>query len=153
MDLLNSIVKTKLKEFGYLTPYAFNPDKNAKGTKNIYYYKLGYKPADVNKLHKQAKGIDHKDLWKPKLNEEKFDIETYVNSLKIKDPKLKKFIFKRILTFDSIENKINQLLPLLKSAKYKVIEKYKQKPDFDVLYSTDIAESYIDDLITLFKDN
>ena len=28
----------------YATPAAFNPNTNAKGAKNIYYYKLGFKP-------------------------------------------------------------------------------------------------------------
>ena len=48
----------------YATPKAFNPNKKAKGTATNYYYKLGYKPVDVKKLRKQAKGIETKDLWK-----------------------------------------------------------------------------------------
>ena len=28
----------------YNTPFAFNKNKNAKGAKTIYYYKLGFKP-------------------------------------------------------------------------------------------------------------
>ena len=39
----------------YATPNAFNPNKKAKGAQNIYYYKLGWKPVDAEKLHKQAK--------------------------------------------------------------------------------------------------
>ena len=30
----------------YATPYAFNPNKKAKGAKNMYYYKLGFKPVN-----------------------------------------------------------------------------------------------------------
>jgi hypothetical protein len=44
----------------YATPFAFNKDKNAKGAKNIYYYKLGFKP--VPKI--TPKGYDVKHLWK-----------------------------------------------------------------------------------------
>ena len=48
----------------YATPFAFNKDKKAKGTAAKYYYKLGYKPVDTEKLRKQAKGVDSVDLWK-----------------------------------------------------------------------------------------
>jgi hypothetical protein len=87
-----------------------------------------------------------------KLNEDKFDLETYVNSLNIKDKKLKKFIINRILGFDNIESKLNELISLIKSAKQQTINFYQQNPDFQILFGTDIAESYLDDLITLFKD-
>jgi hypothetical protein len=51
----------------YATPNAFNPNKKAKGTAHNYYVeKLGFKPVDSEKLHKQAKGIDTKQLWKGK---------------------------------------------------------------------------------------
>jgi hypothetical protein len=51
----------------YATPFAFNPNKKAKGTAyNYYVKKLGFKPVDPEKLHKQAKGIDTKQLWKGK---------------------------------------------------------------------------------------
>jgi len=33
---------------------------------NYYVKKLGFKPVDSEKLHKQAKGIDTKQLWKGK---------------------------------------------------------------------------------------
>lgn len=47
----------------YATPFAFNPNKKAKGTASNYYYKLGFKPVDQKKLNKQAKGIEVKHLW------------------------------------------------------------------------------------------
>ena len=51
----------------YATPFAFNPNKKAKGTAHNYYVKkLGFKPVDQDKLHKQAKGIEVKQLWKGK---------------------------------------------------------------------------------------
>jgi hypothetical protein len=51
----------------YAVPFAFNPNKKAKGTAHNYYTKkLGFKLVDPEKLHKQAKGIDTKQLWKGK---------------------------------------------------------------------------------------
>jgi len=61
-DKIKEIIRAKLKEMSatgagagaahfepgagaqYATPFAFNPNKKAKGAKNIYYYKLGWKP-------------------------------------------------------------------------------------------------------------
>ena len=55
MDNIKDIIRAKIKEtqrlndknieedgIGYNTPFAFNKNTNAKGTKDIYYYKLGY---------------------------------------------------------------------------------------------------------------
>jgi len=63
--------KRQLKEMStsagagaYQTPYAYNPNKNAKGTARNYYLKLGWKLVDQNKLRKKAKGMVVKDLWK-----------------------------------------------------------------------------------------
>jgi hypothetical protein len=133
--------------------YAFNPNKKAKGTQNTYYYKLtsGYKPVDAEKLHKQAKGLEHKELWTKKL-EENESTDSYVNSLNIQDPSLKQFIDTRMTDFDKIEDKLNILFPLLKSAKTDTMEYYKTNPDFKIKYSTDLAVDYLDDLITLFKE-
>ena len=133
----------------YATPYAFNPKKGAKGAQNIYYYKLGWKPVDVKKLHKQSKTVDHVDLWKKKLKEEQ---SQYVDSLNIQEPALKQFIGNRVGDFDKIEDKLNVLLPLLKKSKEETMEYYKTSPDFQVKYSTDLAIDYLDDLITLFKE-
>ena len=135
----------------YATPYAFNPKKGAKGAQNIYYYKLGWKPVDVEKLHKQSKAIDHKDLWKKKLEEEQTS-QSYVDSLNLQEPALKKFIGDRIGDYDKIEDKLNTLLPLLKKSKEETMEYYKTSTDFQVKYGTDLAVDYLDDLITLFKD-
>ena len=48
----------------YNTPYAFNPNKNAKGTSRNYYLKMGWKLVDKAKTRKAAKGMEYKDLWK-----------------------------------------------------------------------------------------
>ena len=136
----------------YATPNAFNPNKKAKGAQNIYYYKLGWKPVDAEKLHKQAKGIEHKDLWKKKLEETEESSQSYVDSLNLPDPALKQFVETRVTDFDKIEDKLNTLLPLLKNAKTETMEYYKTNPNFQVKYGTDLAVDYLDDLITLFKE-
>ena len=119
----------------YATKYAFNPNKKAKGAKNIYYYKLGFKPVNTKNLDE---------------NEE--SSQSYVDSLNLSDPALKQFVDTRITDFDKIEDKINTLLPLLKKAKTETMEYYKMSPDFKIKYGTDLAVDYLDDLITLFKD-
>ena len=134
----------------YATPNAFNPNKKAKGAQNIYYYKLGWKNVPTKTLHKQAKGIEHKDLWKKKLEEE--STETYINTLNLTDPALTQFITSRISDFDKIEDKLNTLLPLLKNAKAKTMEYYKNSPDFKIQYGTDLAVDYLDDIIKLFRE-
>ena len=81
-DRIREIVRKVLKEMSatgtgasftpgtgenYATPFAFNPNKKAKGSVyNYYVKKLGFKLVDKEKLHKQAKGIDTKQLWKGK---------------------------------------------------------------------------------------
>ena len=134
----------------YATPYAFNPNKKAKGAKNIYYYKLGWKPVNTEKLQSQSKTLDHKDLWKRKLTEDE-STQSYLNSLNLEDSSLKQFVEKRINDFDTIENKLNVLIPLLKQAKTETMEFYKNDPSFTIKYGTDLATDYLDDLITLFK--
>ena len=64
-------LKQQLKEIStsaaagaYNTPFAFNPDKNAKGSARNYYLKLGYKLVNQKQLRKKAKGMEYKDLWK-----------------------------------------------------------------------------------------
>ena len=49
---------------GYMTPYAFNPNKNAKGAARNYYLKMGWKLVNKAKTRKAAKGMEYKDLWK-----------------------------------------------------------------------------------------
>lgn len=131
----------------YATPNAFNPDKKADGAQDVYYYKLGWKAVNKNKLRKAAKGIEVKNLWT-----ENQDSQSYVDSLNLQDPALKQFVSTRITDFDKIEDKLNTLLPLLKKAKTETMEYYKNNPNFDIKYGTDLASDYLDDLITLFKD-
>jgi hypothetical protein len=41
---------------------------------------------------------------------------------------------------------------LLAQAKNKTMDYYKENPDFKVIYGTDLAVDYLDDLIEMFKD-
>jgi len=135
----------------YATPFAFNKKTNAKGTKNIYYYKLGYKPVNQKSLNKKAKGIEVKHLWTEILNESEFNVDNYLDSIQTQDPKLKEFIKNRINGFNTLEKKLNVLIPLLQRAKQDTITTYQQKPNYGIVYGTDLANDYIDDLITMFK--
>jgi len=134
------------------TPAAYRKNTNSKGTKNIYYYKLGYKPVNQKKLNKQAKGIEVKQMWKENVNEAQLDVDAYIDSLNIDKPELKTFIKSRLDGFDTLEQKLNELLPLLQDAKQRTLDYYKNKPNFNVLYGTDLANDYLNDLINLFKD-
>jgi len=117
---LKELVYKRLKEMsatgGGASAATFTPGEDAN---HNYYYKLGFKPVNAEELHKKAKGIEHKDLWKKKLKEE----DTPPTD------------------FESIEDKINTLLPLLKLAKTETEKEY------------DIPSAIIqlDNLITIFK--
>jgi hypothetical protein len=165
-EMLKELIQQQLKELSatgggatfnpgeganYATPNAFNPNKKAQGAENIYYYKLGFKPVNTKKLQKQAKGIEHKNLWTKPLTEDE-STQTYINSLNIKDDALSQFINTRVSDFDTIEDKLNTLLPLLKDAKTDTMEYYRSSPDFKIKYGTDLAVDYLNDLITLFKE-
>lgn len=108
--------------------------------------KFKYKLVNKKKLNKAAKGIIVKPLW------EAFDVETYLRDANINDPARKKFVASRILGFDGIEDKLNQLIPLLQQAKHETLDYYKQNPDsYEIVYGTDLANDYLNDLIQLFK--
>lgn len=78
MERIKRLVKQALKEMNvtgtgasftpgtgeqYATPFAFNSNKKAKGTKNMY-NKLGFKSVNQKQLRKKSKAFDYKDLWK-----------------------------------------------------------------------------------------
>ena len=119
---------------------------------NMLVKKFKYKL--VPKPH-TSKTIAVVDLSKGKttrLNDEDINIEEYINGLGIESSAMKKHITSRILGFDKVENKLNELIPLLAQAKIKTMDYYKENPDFKVLYGTDLAVDYLDDLIEMFKD-
>lgn len=96
-------------------------------------YTSKWQKVNKKELRKNSKAFEYKDLWE----------ET--------DPKLKKFIKNRIDSFNEIENKLNELVPLLRKAKQETIDFYKNKPSFNILYSNDLAVDYLDDMIKMFK--
>jgi hypothetical protein len=132
----------------YATPYAFNPNKKAKGAKNIYYYKLGFKPVNQKALNKKAKGIEIKQLWEE--TEPKFDIEGFISSLNTNDEELKNYIAGRLGDFDLLANKIKELISLIQEAKKETINSYRENPEFKAIYGTDLAIKTIDNAIKLF---
>ena len=133
----------------YATPAAFNPNKKAKGAKNIYYYKLGFKPVNQKALNKAAKGIEVKHLWEEE--ETKFDIESYLSSLPTDNEEIKKYVAGRLGDFDLLSSKLKELIILLQEAKKETINSYRENPEFRAVYGTDLAVSLLDDIIKLFK--
>jgi hypothetical protein len=91
-------------------------------------------------------------LVKNPLKEEDTNVEQYLQDLNVKNPDNKQFIASRLMGFDEVERKLNQLLPLLQQAKHETMDYYRQKPEsFGIVYGTDLANDYLNDLIELFK--
>ena len=123
------------------------PKAGSEGVKdNIYVTDFKYKLVNKDALAKKAKGIEVKKLW------EVDDVEQFLNDTNINDPSRRKFVKERIMAFDAIEDKLNQLVPLMQQAKSKTIDYYRNKPEsYGIVYGTDLAQEYLDDLIQLFK--
>ena len=114
---------------------------------NTYVKKFKYKIVGKAGAEKAAKGLPAESL-----NEANTDVESYLQDLNISDPDKRKFIAGRILGFDELERKLNELLPLLQQAKHETMDYYRQNPEsFTVVYGTDLANDYVNDLIELFK--
>lgn len=123
------------------------PKAGSEGVKdNIYVTDFKYKLVNKDALAKKAKGVDVKKLW------EADDVEQFLDNVNINDPSRRKFVKERIMAFDAIEDKLNQLIPLMQQAKNKTIDYYRNKPEsYAIVYGTDLAQEYLDDLIELFK--
>jgi hypothetical protein len=124
------------------------PAASETGVKNNTYVKdFKYKLVNQKALNKAAKGIIVKPLW-----EEDTNVEQYLQDLNIQNPDNKQFIASRLMGFDEVERKLNQLLPLLQQAKHETMDYYRQNPEsFSIVYGTDLANDYLNDLIELFK--
>jgi hypothetical protein len=106
------------------------------------YTQVGYKKVKENFKYRLKNSI-----------KEDTNIEDFINGISINDPDRKEFIKKRLEGFDILENKLNELIPLLQSAKHKTMDYYRANPDsWSVLYGTDLANDYLNDLINLFKE-
>lgn len=137
MDKLKEKIRAKIKEMsatgqggasmsagqgeGYATPAAFASKTNSKGTKNIYYYKLGFKPAPTP----HPKSFEIKKLWEA-------DVEM---------SDVKKFQEARINEFDQIQDELNKLIS---NAKNQTVEYYQANPgQFSIYKPTSMALEYI----------
>jgi hypothetical protein len=81
------------------------------------------------------------------------DTEQFLDNMQINDPAKRKFVKSRLLGFDAIEDKLNQLVPMMQKAKNKTIDYYRNNPDsYAVVYGTDLAQEYLNDLINLFNE-
>ena len=115
---------------------------------NVYVKNFKYKLVNKPALNKAAKGIIVKQLWEAE------DVEQFLDDMRINDPARRKFIKSRLLGFDAIEDKLNQLVPMMQKAKNKTIDYYRQNPNsYAVVYGTDLAQEYLNDLINLFKQD
>jgi hypothetical protein len=65
-----------------------------------------------------------------------------------------KFHQERIQAFEDIKNKLNQLYPLLDTAKKETIDYYNQNnKSYEIVYPTDLVNDYIDDIIELIESS
>jgi hypothetical protein len=148
MDKIKEIIRKKLKEMsatnvggasfsagtgeGYATPAAFASKTNAKGAKNIYYYKLGFKPVPNIK----PKSYDKKKLWEEEKEKTGAD----------------KFQDDRVKEFEQIENLIKELSPLISNAKNETIEYYAANPgSYDIYKPSSMVLAYIQKAVDLLK--
>ena len=80
------------------------------------------------------------------------DVNQFLDDMQINEPSRREFIKSRIMAFDALEDKLNQLVPLMQQAKNQTIDYYRNKPEsYAIVYGTDLAQEYLNDLIELFK--
>jgi len=149
MSKIKEIIRKKLKEMsatgtggasftagqgeGYATPAAFASKTNSKGTKNIYYYKLGFKPVP-DKI--KGSGLQVKQLWEE-------DILNEVNE----------FQQKRLDALDEIEKLMNEISPLISNAKNETIELYSGNAgSYDITKPIEMVKSYLQDIKQLLSE-
>lgn len=142
MDKVREIIRKKLKEMSatnqggasftpgeganYATPTVFNKNKNAKGAKNIYYYKLGFK----NVPNIKPKSYDKKKLWE--MNE---------------------FQKRRIAGLEEIEKLMNEITPLVSNAKNDTIELYGGNAgSYDITQPVEIVLNYLKEIKELLTE-
>lgn len=142
MDKVREIIRKKLKEMSatnqggasftpgeganYATPTVFNKNKNAKGAKNIYYYKLGFK----NIPNIKPKSYDKKQLWE--MND---------------------FQKRRLEGLDEIEELMNEITPLVSNAKNNTIELYSADVgSYDITEPIEIVLNYLKEIKELLTE-
>jgi len=148
MDRLKEIIRKKLAEMSatnmggasmsagqgdnYATPAAFSKKTNSKGTKNIYYYKLGFKPVPNIK----PKSYDKKKLWEDEMLNEMNDFQK-----------------RRLASLDEIEKLMNEISPLISNAKNDTIELYSGNAgSYDITQPIEMVKSYLTDIKELLSN-
>jgi hypothetical protein len=148
MDKIKEIIRKKIKEMNatgdggatfnagqgenYATPKAFNKNTNAKGAKNIYYYKLGYKAVPNIK----PKSYDKKQLWEDEVLNE-----------------MNEFQKKRLAGLDEIEKLMNEITPLVSNAKNETIELYSGNAgSFDITQPIEMVLNYLKEVKQLLTE-
>ena len=128
--------------------FGLGPKAGPEGvTKNKYVTDFKYKLVGKEGAQRAAQGLPAKQV-----NEADTNVEQYLQDLNVVNPDNKKFIASRLMGFDEVETKLNQLLPLLQQAKHETMDYYRQNPEsFSIVYGTDLANDYLNDLIELFK--
>lgn len=68
------------------------------------------------------------------------------------DSKVKQFQDKRIMAFDQLESKLDEVKKLLRQSKIETIKYYRENPEsYAVVRGTDLTNSYLDDIIDLLQ--
>jgi len=138
----------------YLTPYAFNPNKKAKGTDNdIYTKEFGYKL--VKEGIDKGDGVDLDAYGYSLVPKNKAG--NYVQKGSKLDVKQlfedqKDFQAKRVAAFDVIEQELNDIYKMLSNAKNETSDYYNDNPSsYSVIKPTDLVLDYIKDIKDLLK--
>ena len=72
--------------------------------------------------------------------------------IKEQDDKVKKFHEERIMAFDALEARLENIKKLLRQGKIETIKVYREQPNtFAVVKPTDLIGDYINDIETLLK--
>lgn len=125
----------------YATPKAFGGQPSKKNYSA--YTEAGWKKVNEFKYKLAKKPLKEVD-----------DVDQFLNDVNINDPSRREFVKSRIMAFDALEDKLNQLVPLMQQAKNKTIDYYRNKPEsYGIVYGTDLAQEYLNDLIELFKQD
>lgn len=125
----------------YATPKAFGGQPSKKNYSA--YTEAGWKKVNEFKYKLAKKPLKEVD-----------DVDQFLNDMNINEPSRREFVKSRIMAFDALEDKLNQLIPLMQQAKNKTIDYYRNKPEsYGIVYGTDLAQEYLNDLIELFKQD
>jgi hypothetical protein len=183
MDKLKEIIRAKIKEMsatgqggasfsagqgeGYTVPSAFNKNKNANGTSDKYYYKLGYKlvkeidPGATLGPGPKAGPEGVKDNYYVKA----FNYKPVPNKIKGSGLPVKKlweedtlnevneFQQKRLDGLDEIEKLLNDISPLVSNAKNETIELYSGNAgSYDITQPIEMVLSYLREVKQLLTE-